>query len=263
VVHAAKEGGAPAIPGKLIVVHGDDEGLVFAIGDEDAVIGRGTGCEIQIRGPGISRAHARVTRRDGKVVLHDLGSANGTFVNDRRITQCILETGDQVRIAREVVLSFQYDRPDERETLDLASKKAPKASKAVDGSLTATMINIGRLHLSSGDFSRALRPLGQAEEKLRSMKDVSLDELAAVLADLAECHLGLGKSERARDLAREAFDLSRRGSADSRIAAQANFVLARTMVDLDVVRARELALEARRGLEDREPLARRIDDWLD
>ena len=253
------EGRALPIPARVTVVQGEDEGLVFAVGVDDAVIGRGVGVAIQVRGVGVSRSHARLSRQDGKIILRDLGSSNGTFVNDERVRLRTLETGDQIRIARDVVLSFQYERPDDRETLDLANRRS---RRAIDGSLTATMINIGRLHLSSGDFDRAARSLGQAEEKLRASDEVPYDELAAVLADLAECHLGLGQPDRARELALEAHELSQRSSADDRIAAQADFVLARALVDDDVVRARELALDARSRLADREPLARRIDAWL-
>lgn len=48
----------------------------------------------------VSRRHARLELVDDRVVLTDLGSTNGTFVNDERVTRRVLEPGDRLRIGR-------------------------------------------------------------------------------------------------------------------------------------------------------------------
>jgi pSer/pThr/pTyr-binding forkhead associated (FHA) protein len=48
--------------------------------------------------PKVSRSHAELTSRDGQWTLVDLGSRNGTFVNDRRISRHPLRDGDRIRI---------------------------------------------------------------------------------------------------------------------------------------------------------------------
>ena len=52
---------------------------------------------------GVSRRHARILNRDGAVVIEDLGSTNGTFVNDKHLAPYVrhlLNHGDQVRIGK-------------------------------------------------------------------------------------------------------------------------------------------------------------------
>lgn len=67
-----------------------------------ATIGR-EGCDITIPDPELSRRHARIRRLDSGVAIEDLGSTNGTFVNDQRITGvCELNENDVVRLGHTV-----------------------------------------------------------------------------------------------------------------------------------------------------------------
>ena len=61
-------------------------------------IGRAPECELVLRDSRASRRHARLTARDGVLVLTDLGSTNGTRVNGHRITEVVLGAGDRVQI---------------------------------------------------------------------------------------------------------------------------------------------------------------------
>ena len=65
--------------------------------------------------PEISRRHARVwCENDGQLRIEDLGSANGTFVNDERIdTPRALEPGDVVRVGKTVMQVMDRPRPAE------------------------------------------------------------------------------------------------------------------------------------------------------
>ena len=64
-------------------------------------IGRGEGCRIRIADTYVSTFHARVFDRDGAWFVEDLGSTNGTFLNDVRVTSpAALRAGDRVRIGR-------------------------------------------------------------------------------------------------------------------------------------------------------------------
>ncbi len=63
------------------------------------VLGRGTECDVPISTPRASRNHAEVYFVEERVVVHDLGSTNGTFVNDERIeVERILRPGDRIGI---------------------------------------------------------------------------------------------------------------------------------------------------------------------
>jgi hypothetical protein len=61
-------------------------------------IGRGHDNGLVVRDGRASRHHARIDGRRGTLVLSDLGSTNGSFVNDRRIESVALGAGDRIRI---------------------------------------------------------------------------------------------------------------------------------------------------------------------
>jgi len=70
------------------------------------VIGRLGGSDIVLTDPGASRRHAEVRRENGRYVISDLGSTNGTLVNGRAIGERTLEEGDRISIGR-TVLEFR------------------------------------------------------------------------------------------------------------------------------------------------------------
>lgn len=77
---------------------GHTPGMEYEIGD-GAVLGRGDQAEIRLDDPFASGRHARLTRRGPVVVLEDLGSTNGTFLNEEPVTgPQPLHQGDRVRI---------------------------------------------------------------------------------------------------------------------------------------------------------------------
>lgn len=66
--------------------------------DQPVIIGRKPEMDIYLSEDMVSRKHARITLSDGKVFLEDLGSTNGTFVNEERVPAKILQEGDRIRI---------------------------------------------------------------------------------------------------------------------------------------------------------------------
>ncbi len=78
---------APAtqsVPSRRVSLEGKTERFAVGLGDHD--VGRLPQCPIYIQGPQISRRHAVLHVTAGAVVIEDLGSANGTFVNGKKIT---------------------------------------------------------------------------------------------------------------------------------------------------------------------------------
>ena len=65
---------------------------------EELLVGRHAGCDVVLGDVSVSRRHARLTFRDGRWVLRDLDSTNGTRVNGRRVVRCRLEPGDRLRL---------------------------------------------------------------------------------------------------------------------------------------------------------------------
>jgi pSer/pThr/pTyr-binding forkhead associated (FHA) protein len=92
----AIEGGQP----QLVVERapGHAGGLAYDIGD-GATLGRGDGVEIRLEDPFASSHHARLTRQGAVIVLEDLGSTNGTYLNEEILQgPQPLHPGDRVRI---------------------------------------------------------------------------------------------------------------------------------------------------------------------
>ena len=67
-------------------------------------VGRGTGAGFVVDMPMVSRLHCRLAAAPDQLVVEDLGSTNGTFVNDRRVQRATLREGDLLRLGG-VVLS--------------------------------------------------------------------------------------------------------------------------------------------------------------
>ncbi|HEY3727944.1 MAG TPA: FHA domain-containing protein [Solirubrobacteraceae bacterium] len=78
--------------------------LDWSGGQEELLVGRHPGCDVVLGDLTVSRRHARLRFRDGNWVLHDLGSTNGTLVNDARVVRCQLRPGDRVAIGDERLL---------------------------------------------------------------------------------------------------------------------------------------------------------------
>jgi len=83
---------------QLTAVAGPCSGQVFALTGKRMTIGRGRKCDVYLDDESVSREHATVERVEGDMVIEDLRSSNGVFVNERRIRRHPLKTGDKVRI---------------------------------------------------------------------------------------------------------------------------------------------------------------------
>ena len=91
----------------LTIIQGPDHGRTFEVDGLIATIGRDPECEVALRDPGISRHHARLDCQNGRCVLKDLGSANGTFVNGMRIKDADVQVGDQIRVGNTLLTVSQ------------------------------------------------------------------------------------------------------------------------------------------------------------
>lgn len=92
---------------KLKVLAGSNEGKEIAVNAEKFLIGRADECQLRPKSESVSRRHAAIIQKDGRVLLVDLKSRNGTFVNDKQLSSDkakILKDGDLLRIGK---LEFQ------------------------------------------------------------------------------------------------------------------------------------------------------------
>ena len=113
---AQEAGGAEAQPAAacLVVLSGSNVGEMYRLEKDQVVIGRGDKVDLRLVDDGISREHVRLSKEEGRIILEDLGSTNGTYCNGQRVTRQPLSEGDKILIGSTTILKFSYqDKLDE------------------------------------------------------------------------------------------------------------------------------------------------------
>ena len=109
----------------LKVLKGAKQGTKVAIKKETFLIGRSQKCNLCVASSSVSRRHCKFSRQESKVLLRDLGSRNGTYVNGEKITEEIeLSTGDEISVGS---LSFMITL-----TPGIANEKRSKVRTVAD-----------------------------------------------------------------------------------------------------------------------------------
>lgn len=85
-------------------------GSTYELQTPVTLLGRGTDCDLRLVDTGVSRHHAELRVEDTQVVLVDLGSTNGTFVNGQPARRVTLTDGTNVTLGRTTLVFRQDDR---------------------------------------------------------------------------------------------------------------------------------------------------------
>lgn len=83
-------------------------GLVPIVGDS-AEIGRDTTCEFVVNDSSVSRRHAKITKKGTDFFVEDLDSTNGTWVNESKISNLKLCSGDRIRVGTSIFKFLNAD----------------------------------------------------------------------------------------------------------------------------------------------------------
>jgi len=95
------------------------------------LVGRHHTCDVQIDSPRVSRRHCCLTRDRDTVIVRDLGSHNGTFINDVRVDSGVLHRGESLTIASlRYRLELQGAQPGESSTMVETLGLGPGATSA-------------------------------------------------------------------------------------------------------------------------------------
>jgi two-component system cell cycle response regulator len=86
----------------LVVIYGSELGKKYNLNSTSLVIGRSSKCDIQIDQESISRNHSKIVNTGKSILVRDLGSTNGTYVNDEPIDEYVLRDGDLIKIGRTI-----------------------------------------------------------------------------------------------------------------------------------------------------------------
>jgi two-component system, cell cycle response regulator len=92
----------------LVEIHGPELGKKFVLDEEEFTIGRDVKNNIVVDLDNVSRRHAKISTRSGKHFVSDLGSTNGTYLNDEEVLQeQPLRSGDFVKVGGSIFKFLQ------------------------------------------------------------------------------------------------------------------------------------------------------------
>ena len=174
----------------LVAREGQLAGQRWTIDSDEFLIGRGGECQIVLPERQVSRQHVRITRENGRYILHDLGSKNGTHLNGKQFEgSAPLQDGDEISIALCVKLVFVGTEATIPLTFDPPTKEG---NLVIDEAQRAVFVNGVELSppLSLAQF-RLMELLYDADGAV-----VSRDEIVEVVWPGTD---GLGVSEQAID----------------------------------------------------------------
>jgi signal transduction histidine kinase len=106
---------------RVIVIKGTDEGKQFDLDQPNLAVGRDATNPIRLCDTEVSRRHAEFRQINGDVHLIDIGSANGTFVNNQPIKDVILRPGDHIQVGQSLLV-FSGARNEAQDASDLANR---------------------------------------------------------------------------------------------------------------------------------------------
>jgi len=122
---------------KLVMFREDGSRRDFPLASGANTIGRKDDCTIRIPLATVSRRHAEIIVKKEGVTVRDLGAANGTYLNNRRITEDDLEAGDQVVIGP-VVFTVQINNKPSSEEIVRIRSKVPQTQAQAKGARVGT-----------------------------------------------------------------------------------------------------------------------------
>ncbi len=114
----------------LKVLSGSHEGRELSVSGENFLIGRSESCQLRPKSESVSRKHCIIVLKDNRVLIQDLKSRNGTYVNDKRLPTDkakVLAGGDQLRVGKlnfEVVIEHGLQASKKPEVADMGDAAA-------------------------------------------------------------------------------------------------------------------------------------------
>lgn len=145
---------------RLKVTQGSKAGSEIKIPAPKCLIGRSDECHLRPQSEAISRRHCVIITTESEVAVRDLGSRNGTFVNDERIAEeAVLLQGDILRVGP-LEFEVQLEQTVSKQKRPKANDIASVAARSAEGSSIAKSSELG----SVGDW------LNEADDELREKR---------------------------------------------------------------------------------------------
>lgn len=112
----------------LVMKLNDGTERKFPLGEKKTLIGRETRCQVRIALPTVADRHCEIVLDNGELVLSDLGSELGTFVNGTPVRKAVIGPADEVTVGP-VTFHLRHEQPADA----AATQKAPHNVVPADG----------------------------------------------------------------------------------------------------------------------------------
>ena len=148
---------------KLIIRHGDRV-TEHEIGEHPLIIGRDPQCDLFFADKKLSRRHARFERDGKEVRLVDLGSRNGSWVNDERVETRLVTAGDSMRLGSLLISLFEEREPEpEEDSTVYLTAEAAAADESGTVMLSPEVLSAAASGASGHDAGKAEDDAGSDE----------------------------------------------------------------------------------------------------
>jgi pSer/pThr/pTyr-binding forkhead associated (FHA) protein len=171
---------------KLVVLAGAKEGTEIPLKKDKFLIGRAKECSVRAGSEAISRRHCAIIRHKDRWAVKDLGSRNGTYVNDNRITEPVrLKPGDELRVGPLKFRVASVAAAEPAKDSDLITTPQPKSHKQPPvkdvAEVVERTIKKSEDSATEDDISRWLlgAPDANGEAALKETRTIRLEETAA------------------------------------------------------------------------------------
>lgn len=157
---------------KLVVVGGEVKSAEIKL-RLPSTIGRGRGATIMLPHPLVSRQHCELFETNGRLMVRDLGSLNGTFVNNERISEAPLAPGELLTVGA-VTFRAVYEVQDESSPPDAPTAPQLKSSRSRDTDPNGTLRAAGGPRDAVKSTRETHRPV-QASEPTVPLDDFNFE----------------------------------------------------------------------------------------
>lgn len=130
------------------------------LGQDTLTIGRLPDNALQIDNLAVSGHHAKIYRDQEQYVVEDLGSLNGTYVNNQRVGKAVLKSGDQVTIGKHIV---QFKDEGQKTPVAPAAEKPGPAAPKLESTVILDTKQTQDMIAASAAASAGSGPLGLAK----------------------------------------------------------------------------------------------------
>ena len=167
---------------KLKVLGGSHSGKEIPVSAKQFVVGRSEDCQLRPKTESVSRKHCAILIKEGRAIIQDLKSRNGTFVNGKQLPENkakVLKNGDVLRIGKlefEVVIEVGLGGPKRSEVKDVGDAAARTVAASEESRFEEVDISSW---LNEADLIERKKKLGEPETrqlKLDETMQASVDE---------------------------------------------------------------------------------------